>query len=63
MKLHEDFVKVDGKTIVVGLTRQPVKGKANKELVKKLAKHFGVPSSKVKILAGLRSKKKIVEIP
>jgi len=62
VKFHKDFVKVNGNKIIVGLTSKPEKGKANLELVKKLAKHFGVPSSKVKILSGFKFRKKIVEI-
>jgi uncharacterized protein (TIGR00251 family) len=59
---HRDFVQVEGKKILVGLTSKPEKGKANTELVKKLAKHFGLPSSRVNIVSGHRSRDKVVEI-
>jgi hypothetical protein len=62
VKFQEDFVKVEGNRIVVGLTSKPEKGKANRELIKKLAKHFKVSSSRVKIVAGLKSRRKIVEV-
>lgn len=62
VKFHDDFIKVEGNKIVVGLTSKPEKGKANLELIKKLAKHFNVPSTRVKIIAGLKSKRKIVEV-
>lgn len=62
VRFHEDFVRVDGSRILVGLTSKPERGRANTELIRKLAKHFGVPSSKVRILAGFKSKNKIVEI-
>ena len=62
VKFHKDFVKVEGNKIFVGLTSKPVGGKANLELVKKLAKYFKVPSSQVKIISGLKSRRKIVEI-
>jgi len=62
VKFREDFVKVEGNRIIVGLISKPEKGKANLELVKKLAKHFKVPSSQIKIISGLKSRKKIVEI-
>ncbi|MEM2934448.1 MAG: DUF167 domain-containing protein [Methanocellales archaeon] len=62
VKFHEDFVKVERNKIIVGLTSQPEKGKANLELIKKLAKYFKVPSTQVKIVAGLRSRRKIIEI-
>jgi len=35
--------------------------KANLELIKKLAKHFKVSSSQIRIVSGLKSKRKIVE--
>ena len=62
VKLREDFVRVNGSRILVGLTSKPKRGRANAELIRKLAKRFGVPSSKVRILAGFKSKHKIVEI-
>jgi len=64
VKFNKDFVEVDeaAKTIAIGVRAKPVKGKANEEIVKKLAKHFGRPSSCVRIVAGVRSKRKTVEI-
>jgi uncharacterized protein (TIGR00251 family) len=62
VKFHEDFVKVEEDRIVVGIKSKPEKGKANLELVKKLAKHFKVHGSQVRILSGLTSRKKIVEV-
>ena len=40
----------------------PVKGEANKEVVKTLASHFSVPHSCVKIVRGMKSRKKAVLI-
>ena len=37
-------------------------GKANMRLIEMLAKHFGVPKSHVRILKGLGSRNKLVEI-
>ncbi|MCX6820423.1 MAG: DUF167 domain-containing protein [Candidatus Aenigmarchaeota archaeon] len=64
VKFNKDFVEVDeaAKRITVGVRAKPVKGKANEEVLKKLAKHFDVPSSSVLIVAGARSKDKVVEI-
>jgi len=44
------------------LKSHPQNNKANIELIKLLAKHFKVPSSKVKILKGLTSRQKTIEI-
>jgi len=62
VKFNRNFVKVSGTEIEIGVTSKPQKGKANAEIIKKLAKHFGVPSSGVRIVSGLKSKNKIVEI-
>ena len=62
VKLHRDFVRVDGNNITIGLTSRPEKGKANVELIKKLARHFNVSSTQVRIITGFKSKRKIVEI-
>ena len=37
VEFHNDYIRVDGNKIVVGLTSKPGKGKANMELIKKLA--------------------------
>ena len=64
VKFNKDFIDVDKETrkISIGIRAKPVKDKANKEIVKKLAKHFNVPTTNIHIIVGLRSKKKIIEI-
>lgn len=53
---------VNGDQITVGIKSKPVGGEANREIIKKLAKHFGVSSSNVLIKSGHRSSKKVIEI-
>ena len=55
-------VTVDGDEIAISIKSPPERGRANRELVKKLAGHFGVAESQVRIVAGLASRKKVVEI-
>lgn len=62
VKFHKDFVDIDGNKITIGLTSRPEDGKANRELIKKLARRFGVSSSQVRIISGLKSRKKVVQI-
>ena len=62
VKFRKDFIEVKGNKVLVGLTSKPEKGKANRELLTKLAKHFKVSRSQIRILSGLKSKRKIVEI-
>jgi hypothetical protein len=62
VRFHRDFIEVYEHRIVVGLTSKPEQGRANRELIRKLAKHFNVSTSQVSIISGLRSRDKIVEI-
>ncbi|MEM2160637.1 MAG: DUF167 domain-containing protein [Candidatus Nitrosotenuis sp.] len=58
----QDFVLVEENNITIGITAKPIDGAANKEIIKKLAKHFGVSTASVVIRSGHKSKQKIVEI-
>jgi len=40
----------------------PVKGRANKELIRLLAEHFGTAPSSITIKRGVRSRNKLIEI-
>ncbi len=51
-----------GDTFVVKIKEPPKEGKANQAVIKLLAKRFGVPQSRVRILSGLRGKTKVIEI-
>lgn len=62
VKLHKNFIEVNGSEIVVGVTATPEKGKANGAIIKKIADHFGVPKSSVRIISGASARKKIIEI-
>ena len=62
VEFHKNFLKVNGNQITVGLTSKPERGKANRELIRKLAKHFKISTSQVQILKGHRSQSKTVDI-
>jgi len=55
-------LEVIGDQIVISIKSQPERGRANKELLKKLAAYFGVSQERVRIVSGLTSRKKIVEV-
>jgi len=43
--------------------KEPAKeGRANRAAIKALAEYFGLPQSSVKIISGLKSKNKVVEL-
>jgi uncharacterized protein len=48
--------------LVVKVIASPRENKANKEVIETLAEYFDVPKSRVWIVSGLRSKKKVLEI-
>lgn len=62
VQFRKNNIIVNQDNIIVGIRSPPEKGRANLELIKKLAKHFDVPNSHVRIVAGFKSKKKIVDI-
>ena len=59
---QEKIEKISDTELQVWLREQPVEGKANKELIKLLAKHLRVPQKNIEIISGKTSKHKILEI-
>lgn len=59
---HRDYIKITNDHIEIGITEKPVKGKANVEIIKQIAKHLGVSKSQVRIVSGEKSRDKIVEV-
>ena len=59
---HRDFLEINKDGISIGIVSDPQKGKANKELIEKISKHFDVPKSNVRIVSGEKSRKKLVEV-
>ena len=53
---------VHNNSLKIRLTSPPVDGAANKTCIKFLAKSLGVSPSKIRIVAGLNNKNKIIEI-
>lgn len=51
-----------GGKLKVAVTASPVDGKANLAVIKLLAKHFGVPPSRIQIIRGEHAREKLVQI-
>jgi len=49
-------------TLTMHVAAPPVKGKANREIARWLAKKLRIPSSNVQLVAGVRSNVKVIEI-
>ena len=58
VEFQKDFLKVEGNHVTIGIKSKPIKGHANKEIIKKLAKHFEVSSSSVTIKKVKKQKKR-----
>ena len=55
-------VNRDGDIFLVRVKEPPKEGKANKAVVKLLAEYFKVPQHSVRVVSGLGSKNKVIEI-
>ena len=60
IEISEDIF--GNKSYIIGVNAIPEDGKANKEVINVVADYFNVSKSNVKILSGLKSTKKIVEV-
>lgn len=56
------ITEMSDKTLKIKLTAAPVDNEANKKLINLLSEHFDVAKSKIKIVSGLTSKNKIIEV-
>jgi|AntAceMinimDraft_16_1070373.scaffolds.fasta_scaffold19989_2 uncharacterized protein (TIGR00251 family) len=54
--------KIDDNHFLVFIKEFPIKGRANKAIIKLIAKHFKIPMTQVKIVSGAKSKQKVIKI-
>jgi len=59
---EEKIVKIDDEHYEVSVTEPPVKGKANRAIVKALAEHFRVSMSDITIISGHFTTQKVINI-
>ncbi|MFH0775008.1 MAG: DUF167 domain-containing protein [bacterium] len=52
----------EGEVFIVKTKEKPIEGRANKGVIKLLAKHFKVPQDKICILSGAKQKDKLIEV-
>lgn len=62
VEFSKEFLEIKDSQINIGVKSKPVKGEVNKEIIKKLAKHFRVSTTLVHIKSGHKSHQKIIEI-
>ena len=52
----------DNNEIELSVSSIPLKGKANNEIIQKISNYFNIKSNNVKIVRGVHSKTKVVDI-
>lgn len=61
-KAKEEKLVAEQGRVKIYITAPAVDGKANKALIKFMAKHFNVKKNMITIISGLTSREKLVEI-
>ena len=61
-KAKQNKVTKEKERLKVYLTSPPIEGRANKALIEVLADHYNVKKRQIKIIKGLKSRDKVVEI-
>jgi len=59
---EEKIIKRSEDSFEIKVKAKPIKGQANKEVVRVLAFYFKIPKSKVKLVKGAKKRNKIFEI-
>ena len=62
VEFNKEFLVIKENQITIGIKSKPIKGEANKEIIKKLAKHFKISSSMIQIKSGYKSREKVIQI-
>ena len=62
VEFSKEFLEIKENQIRIGIKSKPVKGEANKEIIKKIAKYFKISTVLVQIKSGHKSQEKIIEI-
>ena len=62
VKLSKNFLEINDDQINIGIKSKPLKGEANKEIIKKSAKQFKISTTSVQIKSGHKSRDKIIEV-
>jgi uncharacterized protein (TIGR00251 family) len=59
---RSEIIVEDGENLRLKVQVPPADGRANRAVIQLLAQHFNVPKNRVKIIAGEKSHRKIIEI-
>lgn len=59
---EEEIIRKSEDSFEIKVRAKPIKGEANREVIKILAFYFKIPESKIKLIKGFRKRNKIFEI-
>jgi len=59
---NDSLIKIDENNFLVSVKAIPEKGKANEAVINLLAQYFKISKNNIKIISGLSSKNKIIEV-
>jgi uncharacterized protein (TIGR00251 family) len=62
VEFSKEFLEIENDQIRIGVKSKPVKGEANKEIIKRVAKYFKISAAFVQIKSGHKSSEKIIEV-
>ena len=62
VEFYKDFLKINDDQINIGIKSKPIKGEANKEIIRKIAKYFSISTGMIQIKSGHKTKEKIIKI-
>ena len=58
----EEIIKKSKNSFEIKVKEKPIKGLANKEVIRLLVSYFKIPKSKVRLIKGFRQRNKIFKI-
>jgi uncharacterized protein YggU (UPF0235/DUF167 family) len=62
VEFSKEYFEIINEKITIGIKSKPIKGEANKEIIKKIAKHFKISTGLIQIKSGHKLSEKIIEI-
>ena len=62
VRFGREFLSVQGRHIAIGVRARPAQGRANRELIAKLANYFKVSTTQIRIVSGYTSRRKVVVV-
>jgi len=62
VQFSKEFLEIGKDSINIGIKSKPVRDEANKEIIKKISRHFKISASLIHIRSGHKSTDKIIEI-